>query len=115
NLSVGQRALLSIARALVKNSKVVILDEATASVDPVTEAKIQKSLHSQFKNCTMLCIAHRLQTIISYDRILVMDQGSVAEFDTPLTLYEKRDGIFRSLCEKGGISMDDIVRGNGMK
>ncbi|KAJ3741472.1 ABC protein [Lentinula detonsa] len=115
NLSVGQRALLSIARALVKNSKVVILDEATASVDPVTEAKIQKSLHSQFKNCTMLCIAHRLQTIISYDRILVMDQGSVAEFDTPLTLYEKRDGIFRSLCEKGGISMDDIVRGNGMR
>ncbi|KAJ3763217.1 ABC protein [Lentinula raphanica] len=111
NLSVGQRALLSIARALVKNSKVVVLDEATASVDPVTEAKIQMSLHSQFKNCTMLCIAHRLQTIISYDRILVMDQGSVAEFDTPITLYEKTDGIFRSLCDKGGISLADIVQG----
>ncbi|KAJ3722534.1 ABC protein [Lentinula raphanica] len=127
NLSVGQRALLSIARALVKNSKVVVLDEATASVDPVTEAKIQMSLHSQFKNCTMLCIAHRLQTIISYDRILVMDQGSVAvsaaptlegtitnnvqEFDTPITLYEKTDGIFRSLCDKGGISLEDIVQG----
>ncbi|KAJ3923547.1 ABC protein [Lentinula edodes] len=110
NLSVGQRALLGIARALVKNSKVVILDEATASVDPVTETKIQRSLHSQFKNCTMLCIAHRLQTIISYDRILVMDQGTVAEFDTPLSLFQKTDGIFRSLCEKGGISLDDIVR-----
>ncbi|KAJ4479332.1 ABC protein [Lentinula aciculospora] len=115
NLSVGQRALLSIARALVKNSKVVILDEATASVDPVTETKIQKSLHSQFKNCTMLCIAHRLQTIISYDRILVMDQGTVAEFDTPLTLFQSRGSIFRSLCEKGGISQEDIVRGNRTK
>ncbi|KIK67839.1 hypothetical protein GYMLUDRAFT_216120 [Collybiopsis luxurians FD-317 M1] len=109
NLSVGQRALLSIARALVKNSKVVVLDEATASVDPVTEAKIQKSLHSQFQNCTMLCIAHRLQTIISYDRILVMDAGTVAEFDTPLALFRREESIFRSLCEKGGVSEYDIV------
>ncbi|KAJ7454700.1 ABC protein [Mycena latifolia] len=78
NLSVGERSLLSLARALVKDSKVVILDEATASVDLETDNKIQRTIQTQFKDNTLLCIAHRLRTIISYDRILVLEAGNIA-------------------------------------
>jgi len=110
NLSVGERSLLSLARALVKDSKVVVLDEATASVDLETDAKIQQTIQTQFHDKTLLCIAHRLRTIISYDRILVMDSGNIAEFDTPLNLYLKHDGLFRGMCERSNISIDDIQK-----
>lgn len=76
-MSVGQRSLLSLARALVKDTQIVILDEATASVDLETDAKIQKTIQTEFQGKTMICIAHRLRTILSYDRILVMDAGEV--------------------------------------
>ncbi|KAI0806352.1 ABC protein [Irpex lacteus] len=101
NLSVGERSLLSLARALVKDSKVV------ASVDLETDSKIQHTIQTQFRDKTLLCIAHRLRTIISYDRILVLDAGSIAEFDTPENLYI-RNGIFRGMCERSNISLDDI-------
>ncbi|KAF9448313.1 ABC protein [Macrolepiota fuliginosa MF-IS2] len=107
NLSVGERSLLSLARALVKNSKVVILDEATASVDLETDKKIQHTITTEFRDRTLLCIAHRLRTILSYDRILVLDAGCVAEYDTPEKLFQK-GGIFRSLCERSNISLQDI-------
>ncbi|KAH8099948.1 ABC protein [Cristinia sonorae] len=110
NLSVGERSLLSLARALVKDSKVVVLDEATASVDLETDAKIQQTIQTQFHDKTLLCIAHRLRTIISYDRILVMDAGNIAEFDTPLNLFMKHDGLFRGMCERSNISIDDIQK-----
>ncbi|KAJ7650716.1 ABC protein [Roridomyces roridus] len=110
NLSVGERSLLSLARALVKDSRVVILDEATASVDLETDHKIQRTIQTQFKDNTLLCIAHRLRTIISYDRILVLDSGNIAEFDTPLALFNKPDSIFRGLCEKSNISSGDIEK-----
>ncbi|KAK7032833.1 ABC protein [Favolaschia claudopus] len=110
NLSVGERSLLSLARALVKNSKVVILDEATASVDLETDSKIQRTIQTQFKNNTLLCIAHRLRTIISYDRILVLEAGNIAEFDTPLNLFNRPESIFRGLCEKSNISSGDIEK-----
>ncbi|KAF5334268.1 hypothetical protein D9758_015549 [Tetrapyrgos nigripes] len=110
NLSVGQRSLLSLARALVKDTKVVILDEATASVDLETDRKIQETIQSEFYDRTLLCIAHRLRTIIGYDRILVMDAGRVAEFDTPLKLFTTKESIFRSLCEKSGITLSDIEK-----
>ncbi|KAF8207123.1 hypothetical protein K438DRAFT_1962751 [Mycena galopus ATCC 62051] len=110
NLSVGERSLLSLARALVKDSKVVVLDEATASVDLETDHKIQTTIQTQFKHNTLLCIAHRLRTIISYDRILVLEAGKIAEFDTPLTLFNRPDSIFRSLCEKSNISSADIEK-----
>ncbi|KAJ7056634.1 ABC protein [Mycena amicta] len=110
NLSVGERSLLSLARALVKDSKVVILDEATASVDLVTDHKIQRTIQTQFRDKTLLCIAHRLRTIVSYDRILVLDAGNIAEFDTPLTLFHQPDSIFRGLCEKSNISSADIEK-----
>ncbi|KAJ3483697.1 hypothetical protein NLI96_g6138 [Meripilus lineatus] len=112
NLSVGERSLLSLARALVKNSKVVVLDEATASVDLETDSKIQQTIQSEFGDKTLLCIAHRLRTIISYDRILVLDSGTIAEFDTPLNLFLQPEGIFRGMCERSNISIDDIKKAN---
>lgn len=108
NLSVGERSLLSLARALVKDCKVVVLDEATASVDLETDNKIQRTITTEFRDRTLLCIAHRLRTIISYDRVLVMDAGTVAEFDTPYNLYQKEGGLFRGMCERSHITLKDI-------
>ncbi|KAG1722822.1 P-loop containing nucleoside triphosphate hydrolase protein, partial [Suillus lakei] len=100
NLSVGERSLLSLARALVKDCRIVVLDEATASVDLETDRKIQHTIQTEFKGRTLLCIAHRLRTIISYDRILVLDAGLVAEFDTPSNLFKMESGIFCGMCEE---------------
>ncbi|KAG0698327.1 ABC protein, partial [Suillus ampliporus] len=108
NLSVGERSLLSLARALVKDCKVVVLDEATASVDLETDNRIQHTIQTEFKGRTLLCIAHRLRTIISYDRILVLDAGLVAEFDTPSNLFKLEGGLFRGMCERSNISLKDI-------
>ncbi|KAK0235808.1 ABC protein [Armillaria nabsnona] len=108
NFSVGQRSLLSLARALVKDTKIVILDEATASVDVETDQKIQQTIQHQFRDRTLLCIAHRLRTIISYDRVLVLEEGQVAEFDSPSNLFLRDDGIFRGLCDRSNISLNDI-------
>ncbi|KAK0469882.1 ABC protein [Desarmillaria tabescens] len=108
NFSVGQRSLLSLARALVKDTKIVILDEATASVDVETDQKIQQTIQHQFRDRTLLCIAHRLRTIISYDRVLVLEEGRVGEFDSPLNLFLHDDGIFRGLCDRSNISFNDI-------
>ncbi|WVW79674.1 hypothetical protein I302_101643 [Kwoniella bestiolae CBS 10118] len=109
NLSVGERSLISLARALVKN--IVVLDEATAAVDLETDSKIQQTIHREFAGKTLLCIAHRLRTIISWDRILVMNAGEIEEFDTPLNLYDKQ-GTFRDMCEKSSISREEILRAN---
>ncbi|KAF9466563.1 ABC transporter [Collybia nuda] len=108
NLSIGQRSLVSLARALVKDSKVIILDEATASVDYETDRNIQDTIAYEFKDRTILCIAHRLRTIISYNRICVLDAGQIAEFDTPIRLYDIPNGIFRGMCERSSITMDDL-------
>lgn len=108
NLSIGQRSLVSLARALVKNAKIIILDEATASVDYETDRNIQDTIAHEFKDRTILCIAHRLRTIISYDRICVLDAGQISEFDTPLRLYNNPNGIFRGMCERSSITLEDI-------
>ncbi|KAK0469891.1 ABC transporter [Desarmillaria tabescens] len=108
NLSIGQRSLVSLARALVKDSRILILDEATASVDYETDRNIQNTITHEFQDRTILCIAHRLRTIISYDRICVLDAGEIAEFDTPSQLYQKTDGIFRGMCDRSSITLDDI-------
>lgn len=108
NFSLGQRQLLALARALVRNSKITICDEATSSIDFETDLKIQKAMSEGFKGRTLLCIAHRLKTIIGYDRICVMDRGKVAEVASPLELYDAH-GIFRSMCDQSSISRDDIL------
>ncbi|KAG1781565.1 ABC transporter [Suillus placidus] len=109
NLSIGQRSLVSLARALVNDTKILILDEATASVDYETDSKIQHTIANEFKERTILCIAHRLRTIIGYDRICVMDAGTIAEFDTPTNLFAMPDSIFRGMCERSSIILDDIL------
>lgn len=107
NFSLGQRQLVALARALVRGSKVIVCDEATSSVDFATDQKVQRTLES-LQGKTLLCIAHRLKTIIGYHRICVMDQGCVAELDTPLALFDQ-GGIFKSMCDKGGIRREDIL------
>ncbi|KAL6450072.1 YOR1 Oligomycin resistance ATP-dependent permease YOR1 [Candida maltosa Xu316] len=107
NFSLGERQLIAFARALVRGSKILVLDEATSSVDYHTDAKIQETIAREFGDCTILTIAHRLKTIINYDKILVLDAGEVQEYDTPLNLFES-DGIFRSMCEKSNITRSDF-------
>ncbi|OAA56992.1 ABC multidrug transporter [Niveomyces insectorum RCEF 264] len=108
NFSLGQRQLMAMARALVRGSQIIVCDEATSSVDMETDDKIQATIATSFRGKTLLCIAHRLRTIIGYDRICVMDQGSIAELDNPLVLYQKENGIFRGMCERSGIREEDI-------
>ncbi|KAG8734470.1 hypothetical protein FRC11_009999, partial [Ceratobasidium sp. 423] len=85
------RSLVSLARALIRDTRIVLMDEATASVDYKTDRNIQLTIQEEFKNKTLLCIAHRLQTIIGYDKICVIDSGRVAEFDSPAKLFENKD------------------------
>jgi ATP-binding cassette subfamily C (CFTR/MRP) protein 1 len=109
NYSLGQRQLLALARALVRGSQIIVCDEATSSVDFETDQKIQKTIVRGFKGKTLLCIAHRLKTIIGYDRILVMDAGNVAELDRPVNLYDQ-GGIFRGMCDRSGIRREDFFQ-----
>jgi ATP-binding cassette, subfamily C (CFTR/MRP), member 1 len=107
NFSLGQRQLMALARALVRNSRIIVCDEATSSVDFETDRKIQTTMATGFKGKTLLCIAHRLKTIINYDRICVMDAGRIAELDEPIKLYDQK-GIFRGMCDKSGIVREDF-------
>ncbi|KAK8067194.1 ATP-binding cassette transporter protein [Apiospora hydei] len=109
NFSLGQRQLMALARALVRGARIIVCDEATSSVDMETDDKIQGTIANGFRGCTLLCIAHRLRTIIGYDRICVMDAGRIAELDTPLNLWKNEDGIFRSMCDRSGIRFEDIA------
>jgi ATP-binding cassette subfamily C (CFTR/MRP) protein 1 len=100
NFSQGQRQLLCIARSLLRNPKVLVMDEATASIDNTTDALIQRMIRENFADATVLTIAHRLNTIMDSDRVLVLDDGRVAEFDTPEALLDQKDGIFKGMVEK---------------
>ncbi|KAI1299646.1 Multidrug resistance-associated protein 1 [Halotydeus destructor] len=104
NLSVGQRQLFCLARALLRKSKILILDEATAAVDLETDDLIQKTIKTEFVESTVLTIAHRLNTIMDYDRVLVLDQGMVSEFDTPKSLLENQRSVFYSMVRDSGLS-----------
>ena len=101
NLSQGQRQLLCLARALLKAPKVLVMDEATASIDYATDSKIQDTLR-ELKDNTIVTIAHRLQTIIDYDRVMVLDKGEVIEYADPWELIQKEDGDFRAMCQTSG-------------
>ncbi|KAA8584790.1 hypothetical protein FQN60_003484 [Etheostoma spectabile] len=102
NLSVGQRQLLCLARALLRKTKVLVLDEATAAVDMETDNLIQSTIRSQFEDCTVLTIAHRLNTIMDYTRVLVLDKGEMAEFDSPSNLVAQR-GAFYKMAKDAGL------------
>ncbi|KAG9098323.1 hypothetical protein FRC06_006544 [Ceratobasidium sp. 370] len=98
-----------MARALLRKSNLIVMDESTASVDFETDAKVQTTIREEFNRSILLTIAHRLRTIIDNDRILVLSGGRVAEFDTPLNLLAKLDGIFRDMCRKSG-DYDELLR-----
>lgn len=102
NLSVGQRQLMCLARALLVPTKILVLDEATAAVDVETDKVLQETIRSAFKDRTILTIAHRLNTIMDSDRILVLDAGRVAEFDSPENLLKDSNSLFYGLCEDAG-------------
>ncbi|XP_028129811.2 probable multidrug resistance-associated protein lethal(2)03659 [Diabrotica virgifera virgifera] len=105
NLSLGQRQLVCLARAIVRKNKILVLDEATANVDPKTDALIQSTIRNKFANCTVLTIAHRLHTVMDSDKVLVMDAGSAVEFNHPHILLQNTEGIFCSLVKQTGKSM----------
>ena len=100
NLSVGQKQLVCIARALLRKSKIVVMDEATANIDMNTEQIIQKALNLVLENSTVITVAHRIKTIINYDKILVLDAGEVKEFDTPSNLIKDENSLFHELYTK---------------
>ncbi|XP_076266257.1 multidrug resistance-associated protein 1-like isoform X4 [Rhynchophorus ferrugineus] len=103
NLSVGQRQLICLARALLRKTKVLILDEATAAVDLETDDLIQRTIRTEFKSCTVLTIAHRLNTIMDSDRVIVLDKGRIVEFDTPSSLLAQSNSIFYGMCKDAGL------------
>lgn len=104
NLSVGQRQLICLARALLRKTKVLILDEATAAIDIETDELIQNTIRTEFNDCTILTIAHRLNTIMDSDRIIVLDQGKIVEFDSPNILLSDKDSIFYGMAKSAGIA-----------
>lgn len=106
NLSVGQRQLMCLARALLIPSHILVLDEATAAVDVETDLVLQETIRREFKDRTIMTIAHRLNTIMDSDRIIVLENGEVAEFDTPANLLKNKQSLFYALCKQGGISED---------
>ncbi|KAL5019757.1 hypothetical protein ScPMuIL_002649 [Solemya velum] len=103
NLSVGQRQLVCLARALLHKTRILVLDEATAAVDMETDDLIQQTIHREFSDCTILTIAHRLKTVMDYDRIMVLDKGCVVEFDTPQALLAINDGVFYSMAKNANL------------
>ena len=106
NFSVGERQLVCLARALLQESKIIILDEATANVDYKTDRLIQEVIRNRFKNSTVLTIAHRLNTIMDYDKVLIMDQGRVVEFDKPDVLLQNDNGYFSRLVQSHNMAAD---------
>lgn len=107
NFSVGQRQLVCLARAIIRNNKILVLDEATANVDPQTDTLIQTTIRRKFSDCTVLTIAHRLHTIMDSDKVLVMDAGRNVEFGHPYELLQREDGVFYQLVQQTGKAMAD--------
>lgn len=126
--SFGQRQLICLARALLRKTKILILDEATASVDLETDKLIQDTICTEFADCTVLTIAHRLNTIQNYDRssisryfiwtysiitlliklftvyrIMVLDRGTIVEFDTPANLFKSKNSVFQRMASEAGL------------
>ena len=103
NLSVGEKQLICITRAILKKTKIIIMDEATSNIDFKTEEKIQEIFNKYFNDCTVITIAHRIKTIINYNKILVLDNGQIKEFDKPNILLQNKESLFYHLYNKSSI------------
>ncbi|EDV43276.1 uncharacterized protein Dana_GF16604 [Drosophila ananassae] len=110
NFSLGQRQLVCLARALLRQNKILIMDEATANVDPETDHLIQAAIHSRFAHCTVLTIAHRLHTVMDNDRVMVVDMGRVVELGHPHELLHNRHGYLHRFVEKTGVGTAQHLR-----
>ena len=108
NLSVGQRQLVCLARALLRKTKVLILDEATAAIDLETDDLIQATIRQEFADCTVLTIAHRLNTIMDSSRVLVLDAGRIAEFESPQNLLRNEDSVFYGMAKEAGLLSQNL-------
>ena len=102
NLSQGQKQLLCLARAILSRPKLLLLDEATSAVDKKTDTLIQRSIREEFANTTLLVVAHRLSTVMDFDRVLVMKDGVGAEFGSPRELLGIEDGVFKGMVAQSG-------------
>jgi ABC-type multidrug transport system fused ATPase/permease subunit len=100
NLSLGQKQLLCLARVIIRKSKIVIMDEVTANVDKKIEKMIHKIVLEEFACCTVIMITHRLDYVLQYDKVIVLDKGGIVEFDTPSRLLENVNGLFYKMCKK---------------
>lgn len=110
NLSLGQRQLLCLSRALLKKNKILVCDEATANVDKETDNIIQQTIKNNFQTCTVLTIAHRLNTIIDMDKVLVMDEGRIVEYDEPYNLLkENSTSLFASMVRQTGPDHERVL------
>ena len=103
NLSIGQRQLVCLARALLRRSRILVLDEATAAVDLETDALVQKTIRAAFADATILTIAHRLNTVVDYDRVMVLDKGEIVEFDSPQNLLADPESHFHAMAKDAGM------------
>eukprot|EP01125_Pyxidicula_operculata_P021880 TRINITY_DN8721_c0_g1_i1.p1 TRINITY_DN8721_c0_g1~~TRINITY_DN8721_c0_g1_i1.p1 ORF type:complete len:1258 (+),score=294.88 TRINITY_DN8721_c0_g1_i1:29-3775(+) len=110
NFSLGQKQLICLTRAILKQSRILVLDEATSAMDLETDFFIQKAIRKIFANCTVITIAHRLDTIIDADKILVMDKGNIVEFDTIPNLLAKKNGSFTNLVLRAGLSIKQVLK-----
>lgn len=109
NFSTGQRQLLCLARAMLRRPRVLIMDEATASVDMESDQLIQTSIRRDFQQTTVITIAHRLHTVIDYDKIMVLDQGRLVEYDSPHNLLQREGGVFREMVERTGATSSQAL------
>lgn len=108
NFSIGQRQLICLARAILRKDRVLVLDEATANVDPQTDSLIQRTIRERFVDSTVLTIAHRLRTVMDSDRIMVMDAGQIAEFDVPHLLLQNSEGAFSQMVTATGQEAESL-------
>ncbi|XP_075553587.1 multidrug resistance protein mrp-7-like [Dermacentor variabilis] len=115
NLSVGQRQLVSLARALLRGTKILVLDEATSQIDLETDRRMQETLRVSFAQCAVITVAHRIDTILDYDRVVVMGEGRVLEYGPVRQLLTDQSSTFRSLVQCSGIDPDMKVQDSQMK